>query len=189
MDGFVLGQLQFRSTSQNIHLTWKTAILAMLAVKKNTTHLHLVSYPDPPLGVLKGGLGMRLTSTQTNQNWAQFQKAQLTPYKTRYAFSRLPPGQGNMYTNLLPVIAPRMELTYTHSRYHKSRRGLLARKVSFLQCLCQTTVWWHPSSRMALCLSSTPWSSKLCGHMTNSTHQPQSVCLQTMLARFEQSVS
>ena len=33
------------------------------------------------------------TSTQTNQNWAQFQKAQLTPYKTMYAFSRSPPAR------------------------------------------------------------------------------------------------
>ena len=44
-----------------------------------------------------------------------FQKAQLTPYKTTYAFSRSPPGQGVMPTNLLPVIAPRMEPSYTHS--------------------------------------------------------------------------
>ena len=51
----------------------------------------------------------QFTSTQTNQNWAQFQKAQLTPYKTMYAFSCSPPGQGVMPTNLLPVIAPRME--------------------------------------------------------------------------------
>ena len=54
---------------------------------------------------------IRHTSTQTNQNWTQFQKAQLTPYETMYAFSRSPPGQGVMPTNLLPVIAPRMEPT------------------------------------------------------------------------------
>ena len=53
---------------------------------------------------------------QTKTAWAQFQKNQLTPYKTRYAFSRSPPGQGVMPTNLLPVIAPRMEPSYTHSR-------------------------------------------------------------------------
>ena len=52
------------------------------------------------------------TLTQTNQNWAQFQKAQLTPYKTRYAFSSSPPGQGVMSTNLLHVIPPRMEPIY-----------------------------------------------------------------------------
>ena len=56
------------------------------------------------------------TSTQTKQNWAQFQKAQLALYKTRYAFCRSPPGQGVLSTNILPVITPRMELSYTHSR-------------------------------------------------------------------------
>ena len=52
--------------------------------------------------------------THLHSNWAQFQKAQLTPYKTMYAFSRSPPGQGVMLTNLFPVIAPRMEPSYTH---------------------------------------------------------------------------
>ena len=36
------------------------------------------------------------------------------PYKTRYAFSRSPPCQGVMSTNLLPVTAPSIELSYTH---------------------------------------------------------------------------
>ena len=38
--GFVLGPLQFQSTGQNTHLTSKAVILAMLAFKKNSTHLH-----------------------------------------------------------------------------------------------------------------------------------------------------
>ena len=38
--GFVLAPLQFQSTGQNTHLTSKTVILAMLAFKKNSTHLH-----------------------------------------------------------------------------------------------------------------------------------------------------
>ena len=51
----------------------------------------------------------RCSSTETNQNWAQFQKAQLTPYKLgMYAFFfHSPPSQGVMSTNLLPVIGPR----------------------------------------------------------------------------------
>ena len=60
--------------------------------------------------------GFQDTLLETNQNWAQFQKARLTPYKTMYAFSHSPPGQGVMPTNLLPVIDPRMEPSYTHSR-------------------------------------------------------------------------
>ena len=40
MYGFVLGPLQFQSTGQNTHLTLKTAILPVLAFKKNSTHLH-----------------------------------------------------------------------------------------------------------------------------------------------------
>ena len=42
-------------------------------------------------------------------------EAQLTPYKTRYAFSHSPLGQGVTSTNLLPVRDPRMEPSYTHS--------------------------------------------------------------------------
>ena len=38
--GFVLGPIQFQSTSQNTHLTSKTVILAVLALKKNSTRLH-----------------------------------------------------------------------------------------------------------------------------------------------------
>ena len=38
--GFILGPLQFQSTDQNTHLTSKTAILPVLAFKKNSTHLH-----------------------------------------------------------------------------------------------------------------------------------------------------
>ena len=38
--GFVLGPLQSQSTGQNTHLTSKTVILAVLAFKKNSTHLH-----------------------------------------------------------------------------------------------------------------------------------------------------
>ena len=42
--------------------------------------------------------------TQTNWNWAQFQKVQLIPYKTRYAFSCSPPGQGSYVHKLsLPL--------------------------------------------------------------------------------------
>ena len=37
---FVLGPFQFQSTSQNTHSTSKTVILATLAFKKNSTHLH-----------------------------------------------------------------------------------------------------------------------------------------------------
>ena len=45
--------------------------------------------------------------TETDQILAQFQKAQLTPYKlASYAFFPLT-GQGIMSTNLFPVIAPR----------------------------------------------------------------------------------
>ena len=43
-----------------------------------------------------------------------FRKLNSPPTKLHYAFSRLPPGQGVMPTNLLPVIAPRMEPSYTH---------------------------------------------------------------------------
>ena len=39
----------------------------------------------------------------------------------------------------------------THFLQHKNERG---QNVSFLQHLCQTTVWWCPSTRIALCLSS-----------------------------------
>ena len=38
-----------------------------------------------------------------------------TPYKTRYPFSHSPPGQGSMSTNLLPIIAPRLEQSYVHT--------------------------------------------------------------------------
>ena len=41
---------------------------------------------------------IRHNPTLTNQNRVQFQKAQLIPYKTRYAFSHSPPGQGVMST-------------------------------------------------------------------------------------------
>ena len=40
MSGFILGPLQFQSTGQNRYLTSKTVILAVLASKKNWTHLH-----------------------------------------------------------------------------------------------------------------------------------------------------
>ena len=43
--GFVLRPLQFQSTSQNTHLTSKTVILAVVALKRNSTHLH--SNPEP----------------------------------------------------------------------------------------------------------------------------------------------
>ena len=46
----------------------------------------------------------------TCQNWAQFQKAQLSPYKIMYAFSHSPPAKGVMPTNLLPVIS--LELSH-----------------------------------------------------------------------------
>ena len=67
------------------------------------------------------------TLTQTNQNWVQFQKAQLTPYIASCAFSHSPPGQGVMFTNLLPVIATRME---PHSHLHKTRPTSLKSKHS-----------------------------------------------------------
>ena len=40
MYAFVLGPLQFQPTGQNTHLISKTVVLAMLAFKKNPTHLH-----------------------------------------------------------------------------------------------------------------------------------------------------
>ena len=58
-------------------------------------------------------------------------------------------------TNLLTVNAPKMEPSYTHSCWHNNGCGLQACKVTFLQYFCQTTVWWHPSFRMALSLPST----------------------------------
>ena len=86
------------------------------------------------------------TRTQTNWNWAQFQKAQLIPYKTRYAFSCSPPGQGS-YVHKLSLPLEWSQVTHIPTR--------TSRKITFLQCLCQTTVWWCLSSRMPLCLSST----------------------------------
>ena len=47
-----------------------------------------------------------------SQYWAQFQKAELTPYNTRCAFFYSPLGQGAMSTNLLTVITSRLELGY-----------------------------------------------------------------------------
>ena len=90
--GFVLGPLQFKSTSQNIHLTSKTMILAMLVLKKDSTHLHSNQPKLRPVS-----------------------ESSTHPYKTMYVFSRSPPGQGVMPTNLLPVIAPRMEPSFTYS--------------------------------------------------------------------------
>ena len=84
--------------------------------------------------------------TQTNWNWAQFQKVRLIPYKTRYAFSCSPPGQGS-YVHKLSLPLEWSQVTYIPAS--------TTRSVSFLQYLCQTTVWWRLSSRMALCLSST----------------------------------
>ena len=53
------------------------------------------------------------------------------PLQTTYAFSHSPQGQGVMPINLLPVIAPRMEPSYTHSCKHKIKWDLQAQKVSF----------------------------------------------------------
>ena len=50
-----------------------------------------------------------------SKTWAQFQKAQLTPYKIRFAFFDSPLGQGVMLMNLLPVTTPRIEPRHTHS--------------------------------------------------------------------------
>ena len=61
MYGFVLGPLPFQSTGENTHLTSETVILAKLASNQNN-------------------------STKLHSNWAHFQKAQLTPYKTMYDF-------------------------------------------------------------------------------------------------------
>ena len=60
-----LGPLQFQSTGQNTHLTSKTVILAMLAFKKNLTHLH---------------------SNQPKLSPCSFRKLNSPPYKTVYAF-------------------------------------------------------------------------------------------------------
>ena len=106
--GFVLGPLQFQSTGQNTHLTSKTAIW-LCWLSRKTQHTH----------------------SQNNQNWFQFQKAQLIPYKTRYAFSFLTPGQGVMSTNLLPVIAPSTE-------------------IAFLTCIC--SIWFRaPPIKPSVC--------------------------------------
>ena len=67
-------------------------------------------------------LSWKIWHTQTNQNWNQ---SQLFPYKTRYVFSRSPPGQGFMSTNLLPVIARRMEPTNSCFKVLPSHMKLL----------------------------------------------------------------
>ena len=73
----------FNSSLQTkTHLTSKTAILAMLAFKKNSTHLHS---NQPKLSSLSE------SSTHLQQN--------------QVCFSRSPSGQGVMFTNLLPVTA------------------------------------------------------------------------------------
>ena len=109
MYGFVMGPLQFQTISQNTHLTSKTAIWLCWLSRKIDSYTH----------------------TQTNQNWFQFQKAQLIPYKTRYAFSFLTPGQGVMSTNLLPVIAPSTE-------------------IAFLTCIC--SIWFRaPPIKPSVC--------------------------------------
>jgi len=45
-----------------------------------------------------------------------FRKLNSPPAKVGMLFCHSPPGQGIMSTNLLPVIAPRMKPSYTHSR-------------------------------------------------------------------------
>ena len=69
------------------------------------------------------------TLSIANQNWAQFQKAQLTPYKTMHFPAHLHARElcPQIYSLSLPLPS------YTHSRQHKIGRGLQARKVSFLQ--------------------------------------------------------
>ena len=88
----------FQSTGQSSHLALKATIW-VLAFKKNSTHPYL---------------NQQKLSQNLSQNWAKFQKAQLTLCKTSYAFSHLPSDQGVMLTNLLPVIVSRMEPSYTH---------------------------------------------------------------------------
>ena len=110
--GLVLGPLQFQSTGQNTPFNLKINNFDSSGIQEK--------FNTPPL--------------KPNQNWAQLQKPQLTPYKTLYAFFRSPSGQGVMPTNLLPVIVPRIEPICTHSHLHKIGPGLQARiKVSFLQ--------------------------------------------------------
>ena len=69
----------------------KTVICLCWVIKKKLTHRH----PNQP----------KLSPVQFTPR----------PYKIMYAFSHSLPGQGLMPTNLLPVIVPRMEPSYTHS--------------------------------------------------------------------------
>ena len=62
------------------------------------------------------------------------------PLQTTYAFSHSPQGQGVMPINLLPVIAPRMEPSYTAPASIKSSGTYKPKKSAFRQYLCQTTV-------------------------------------------------
>ena len=79
---FVLELLQFQSTGQ--------------------THTDLKNLNFRYAGFQKKFNTPLLKPTKTEPS---FQKAQLTPYKTMYAFLRSPPGQGVMPINLLPVIS------------------------------------------------------------------------------------
>ena len=69
-----------------------------------------------------------------------------TLYKTRYPFSHSPPGQGSMSTNLLPIIAPRLEQSYVHTfQLTQKWVGLRSPKGHLWQYLCQRSAWWYPS--------------------------------------------
>ena len=93
MHRFVLKPFQFQSTGQT-HIDLKNSNFGYAGFQEK--------FKTPPL---------KPTKTEPS-----FLEAQLTPYKTMYAFSCSPTGQGVMPINLFPVIAPRMEPSYTHSR-------------------------------------------------------------------------
>ena len=88
-----------------------------------------------------------------SQYWAQFQKAQLTPYKTRCAFFYSPLGQGAMSTNLLTVITSRLELSYLLTST-TTGNDYKAKQSPFYMSLYQRILWWYPSSSVLVSLSS-----------------------------------
>ena len=96
MREFVMRPLQIQSVGQTRSSPQKQSILLYIGFQEE--------FDTPPL-------------KPTKSAWAQFQQVQLTPCKTshRYTFSHSPLGQGAMSTNLLHVIAPRMEPSNTQS--------------------------------------------------------------------------
>ena len=93
-----------------------------------------------------------LTMLTFNQYWAQFHKAQLT-CKTKCAFFYSPLGQGAMSTNLLTLIAPRLELSYLPTST-TTGKGYKAKQSLFYMSLYQRILWWYPSSLVLLSVSS-----------------------------------